>query len=395
MTAARIPKSARTAIAISVLALAAGSVSVSGANAASVSTWDKVAQCESSGNWSINNGNGFSGGLQFTLSTWRAFGGTKYAPMAYQATKKQQILIAEKVLAVQGPGAWPNCGRKNGLGTDHADPYPERPEYEVGMHDLVSGDFNGDGKSDVIGVQQDKGELWFYAGDGEGSIGGGRTRKLIGTNWNSMQDLTAGDFNGDGKTDVVGVETDSGKLWLYPGDGKGGIGGESTRKEIGSNWTTMRELTAGDFNGDGKVDLLAVQNKDGSLWLYAGDGKGSIAGGGARKQMGTNWNTMQDLTAGDFNGDGKVDLIGVEESSEMLWLYTGDGKGGIGGESTRKKIGTNWTSMRELTAEDYNGDGKVDVLAVENENKKLWFYAGDGTGSIGGGATRKNIGSNW
>jgi murein DD-endopeptidase MepM/ murein hydrolase activator NlpD len=85
------------------------------ASAASVSTWDLVAKCESTNNWSINTGNGYYGGLQFSASTWKAFGGHKYAPNAHLATKQQQINIAEKVLAVQGPGAWPVCSVKAGL----------------------------------------------------------------------------------------------------------------------------------------------------------------------------------------------------------------------------------------------------------------------------------------
>ncbi|MFJ5228959.1 transglycosylase family protein [Kitasatospora sp. NPDC088391] len=93
----------------------AGLVAATSASAADVSTWDKVAQCESTGNWSINTGNGFYGGLQFTSSTWAAFGGTAYAPQADQASKAQQIAVAEKVLASQGPGAWPVCSVQAGL----------------------------------------------------------------------------------------------------------------------------------------------------------------------------------------------------------------------------------------------------------------------------------------
>ncbi|MER8182930.1 transglycosylase family protein [Kitasatospora sp. NPDC094015] len=85
------------------------------AAAAPVSTWEKVAQCESGGNWGINTGNGFYGGLQFTPSTWRSFGGTQYAGQAHQATKAQQITVAERVLAAQGPGAWPVCSLRAGL----------------------------------------------------------------------------------------------------------------------------------------------------------------------------------------------------------------------------------------------------------------------------------------
>ncbi|MGW3044406.1 transglycosylase family protein [Kitasatospora sp. NPDC001159] len=93
----------------------AGLVTATSASAAPVSTWDAVAQCESGGNWAINTGNGFYGGLQFTSSTWAAYGGTAYAAQANQATKAQQIAVAEKVLASQGPGAWPVCSVKAGL----------------------------------------------------------------------------------------------------------------------------------------------------------------------------------------------------------------------------------------------------------------------------------------
>jgi len=88
------------AVVVPALALAAP------ASAATDSTWDRVAQCESSGNWSINTGNGYYGGLQFSQSTWDAYGGDAYASRADLATRSQQITIAEKTLAGQGWGAW-------------------------------------------------------------------------------------------------------------------------------------------------------------------------------------------------------------------------------------------------------------------------------------------------
>ncbi|MGY1680366.1 transglycosylase family protein [Geodermatophilus sp. SYSU D01176] len=81
------------------------------ASAAAPNDWDAVAQCESSGNWAINTGNGYYGGLQFSQSTWAAYGGTEYAPRADLATKDQQIAVAERTLDGQGPGAWPTCGK--------------------------------------------------------------------------------------------------------------------------------------------------------------------------------------------------------------------------------------------------------------------------------------------
>ncbi|WP_068280247.1 transglycosylase family protein [Aldersonia kunmingensis] len=85
------------------------------ANAAPDSDWDRLAQCESGGNWGINTGNGYQGGLQFSNSTWHAHGGGNYASTANQASREQQIAVAEKVLASQGWGAWPSCSSNLGL----------------------------------------------------------------------------------------------------------------------------------------------------------------------------------------------------------------------------------------------------------------------------------------
>ncbi|PWI06145.1 transglycosylase [Streptomyces sp. NWU339] len=92
-------------------AVAAPLMAAGNASAATASEWDTVAQCESGGNWSINTGNGYYGGLQFSASTWAGYGGTQYAATADRASKAQQIEIAEKVLAGQGKGAWPVCGK--------------------------------------------------------------------------------------------------------------------------------------------------------------------------------------------------------------------------------------------------------------------------------------------
>ncbi|MGN7157341.1 transglycosylase family protein [Dietzia cercidiphylli] len=108
---------------------AAGLALAPAANAAPDSDWDRLAQCEAGGNWGINTGNGYHGGLQFSPSTWAAYGGTQYAPTANQATREQQIAIAEKTLAGQGWGAWPACSAKLGLNSaptprDVAQPAP-------------------------------------------------------------------------------------------------------------------------------------------------------------------------------------------------------------------------------------------------------------------------------
>ncbi|GHE01817.1 transglycosylase family protein [Streptomyces alanosinicus] len=107
----------RTAAALAGAALLAplGLLAATGnAAAADNGVWDRIAQCESGGNWHINTGNGYYGGLQFSASTWRAYGGTAYAPTADQASRSAQIAVAGKVQQAQGWGAWPVCSGRAG-----------------------------------------------------------------------------------------------------------------------------------------------------------------------------------------------------------------------------------------------------------------------------------------
>jgi LysM repeat protein len=118
----RVPSTTGRTIARTALAGAVAGAPLVGlatpAFAASDSTWDRLAQCESGGRWNIDTGNGFSGGLQFTASTWKAYGG---AGSAKNASREEQIAVAERVLAGQGWGAWPSCSRKVGA-TGSAEP---------------------------------------------------------------------------------------------------------------------------------------------------------------------------------------------------------------------------------------------------------------------------------
>ncbi|WP_411734291.1 transglycosylase family protein [Paeniglutamicibacter sp.] len=123
----------RGAATVAALAMAGGAMamSVAPASAASTSTWDALAQCESGGNWSINTGNGYKGGLQFSGSTWSAFGGSGSAD---NASKSEQIRIAERVKAAQGWGAWPACSAELGLSGGKgavAETYAATPKKET------------------------------------------------------------------------------------------------------------------------------------------------------------------------------------------------------------------------------------------------------------------------
>ncbi|MFB7714470.1 transglycosylase family protein [Streptomyces sp. NPDC056105] len=114
------------------------------ASAASTATWDKLAECESGGSWSADPGNGYYGGLQFSQETWENYGGLDFAPRADQASRSQQIAVAEKVLDDQGPRAWPVCSVTSGLTADDAaadvDPGAALPTPSASAGDSGDGD---------------------------------------------------------------------------------------------------------------------------------------------------------------------------------------------------------------------------------------------------------------
>ena len=124
-TASKLRRRATTVAAAAGVAAVAPLLVAGPAQADSVN-WDAIAQCESGGNWSINTGNGYYGGLQFSRSTWLAYGGGQYAPTADRASRSQQIAVAERTLRGQGIGAWPTCGKRGGSSASY------QPQGETG-----------------------------------------------------------------------------------------------------------------------------------------------------------------------------------------------------------------------------------------------------------------------
>jgi GH25 family lysozyme M1 (1,4-beta-N-acetylmuramidase) len=243
-----------------------------------------------------------------------------------------------------------------------------------------SHDLNGDVVADVL-ARDSSGALWTYPGNGRGGWLPRIKTGLYG--WNAMNAaFPAGDLSGDGKADVVARDA-AGYLYLYPGDGRAGLG---PRRLIGRGWNGMTALVAvGDLSGDGKSDLLA-RDRAGYLYLYPGDGRGALA---PRQLIGRGWSGMTALVGiADMSGDGKPDVL-ARDSSGNLWLYRGTGHSFLG---QRSQVGRSWQSMNALVgAGDLNGDGKADLVARDAAGS-LWLYPGDGQGRLG---ARRLVGLGW
>ena len=128
----------KNAIAAALIGAATLAVAATPAQAAETIR-DKVAYCESTNRWDINTGNGFYGGLQFTQSTWNEFGGQEFADRADHATKAEQITIAQRVLAIQGPGAWPVCSKYAGLTKENGGAVDYTPKRSTASTSATTG----------------------------------------------------------------------------------------------------------------------------------------------------------------------------------------------------------------------------------------------------------------
>jgi murein DD-endopeptidase MepM/ murein hydrolase activator NlpD len=250
------------------LALTAGSAGIAlpiatagGAQAASVDTWDKVAQCESSGDWNINTGNGFYGGLQFTQSSWEAAGGTEFAPRADLATKDQQIAAAEKLLALQGPGAWPVCGPQAGLQQNSGDPdidpnggngdeapapkaeTADAPEQAAPKADTGSGDAKAAKSAKTESYTVVSGDTLFKIANAHEVDGG----------WHTVY---------EGNRDVIGGNPDL----IYPGQElalNGSASGEASQSETPKKETSEKEAPAPkQDSGSSEADKATAESAD-------------------------------------------------------------------------------------------------------------------------------------
>ncbi|MDI2036749.1 hypothetical protein PJL15_03887 [Paenarthrobacter nitroguajacolicus] len=245
-----------------------------------------------------------------------------------------------------------------------------------------SHDFNGDGKADVLSSDT-AGNLYLYPGDGAGGLGPRQTA-LAAPAWSTVTDMiTPGDFNRDGKPDLLARAGDV--LWFYPGDGAGSF---SPRVQVSTGWSTLSQLfSPGDFSGDGIPDVIA-RRSGGDLRLYEGTGSGGLR---TPTTIGTGWNVMNAiLSTGDFNGDGTTDVLARRADTGALWLYPGDGSRGW---LQWKQISAGWDNRTSIAGpRDLDGDGKNDVIGRIGDT--LWLYPGSGSGTLSN-VPPTSLGTGW
>ncbi len=235
---------------------------------------------------------------------------------------------------------------------------------------------DGNGSPDLLASPGPTASTSLLVSDAQSPVGGSSVVGASG--WDSLGLLTvSADLTGDHRADLVARVPSTGRLRVYAGTGTGHF---IALPDTGSGWNSITHLIApGDVTGDGRADLLAV-NAAGQLRLYIGDGAGGVRYSGVVGASG--WNAMSIITGvGDATGDGRPDLVAVNASTHLLYLYPGAGGGHLG---ARREIGSGWqVADRLFGAGDVDGDGRVDFVAREAGTGRMRTYFGTGTGSFG------------
>ncbi|WP_335938829.1 FG-GAP-like repeat-containing protein [Streptomyces sp. PTD5-9] len=300
---------------------------------------------------------------------------------------------------------------------------------------VVSGDFNGDGKEDIAAFYdngtspegKNRASLFAFYSTGTGFGEPKKVWSALGGFTYAASKLVAGDFNGDGKDDVAvlydGGSSDAGRvssLYTFTSTGSGFSSPRKTWTSTGSfNWDASK-VTSGDYNGDGKDDIAVLYNSgksaDGkfitSVYTFTSNGTGFDNPRKTWTSPGSfDWNASK-VTSGDFNGDGKDDVAVLYNSGKSadgkfvtaLFTFASNGTGFDNARKTWESTGSfNWDASK-VTSGDFNGDGKDDVAVLYNRgrgddgkaNSALFTFTSNGTDLAAPREVWTNTGSfNW
>ncbi|MEU7153524.1 FG-GAP-like repeat-containing protein [Streptomyces sp. NPDC045456] len=243
---------------------------------------------------------------------------------------------------------------------------------------LTSADFNGDGRTDVAAVMTDGNLHAFYAKP-DGTLQYGRELWTHDGTWGGYQQLIGGDFNGDGQGDII-ARRDDGQMFLYASKADGTLS-PRVPAWYDASWKTMRQIVRFRADTSGRDGLAAIWG-DGSLHAYTTKGDGTLSGTKRDLWHDKSWDGMRILSSGDFNTDGKDDIVATDPDGGFR-LYTGNAQGTVS-RAPDLWHDKSWSSMRALLGGDFNGDGKADIAARWGD-RSLHLYAGNGKGSLGSG----------
>ncbi|MEV4177733.1 FG-GAP-like repeat-containing protein [Nonomuraea sp. NPDC049709] len=250
--------------------------------------------------------------------------------------------------------------------------HAQNPQY-AGMGTSAMPDFDADGVGDLFSTAT--GTLTIWNGEGGNKFG---PATAVDSGWSSFSRPVAGDFNGDGLTDLMAAKKDSGTLHVWNGKGANSF---NAPVELGPGWAPYAStlMSLGDINQDGSTDIGAVHSETGTFSYWNGRGGNKFGPGTA---VGGGWAAFSRPVAGDFNGDGIGDLLAVKKDDNTLHVWNGRGANNFTGAA---ELGPGWAPYAGtlMSLGDVNQDGNTDIGAVHSETGTLYVWNGKGGNKFG------------
>ena len=254
---------------------------------------------------------------------------------------------------------------------------------------VAVGDFNGDGRQDLATANFSAATVSVLLGNGAGSIGDGTfTAAASPATGSGPQSVAVGDFNGDGRQDLATANANASSVSVLLGNGTGSTGdGTFTAAASPATGSTPRSVAVGDFNGDGRQDLATANANASSLSVLLGNGTGSTGDGTFTAAASPATGSFPvAVVVGDFNGDGRQDLATADFSASSVSVLLGNGTGSTGdGTFTAAASPATGGNPRSVVVGDFNGDGRQDLATATLSTSSVSVLLGNGTGSIGDG----------
>jgi uncharacterized protein (TIGR03437 family) len=260
-----------------------------------------------------------------------------------------------------------------GDGTGSFMPVAGNP-FAVGANpdSVAVGDFNGDGNLDIVTANSGDNTITVLLGNGSGGFApAGSSPFAVGTNPASV---AVADFNGDGKPDIVTANTGADDVTVLLGNGSGGFAAaQGSPFPVG---LFPHSVAVGDFNGDGKPDIVTANSGNNTVKILLGTGSGGFTGGGAFPAG----SFPQSVAVMDFNGDGKLDIVAANSGSHSVTVLLGNGSGGFAAAiGSPFAVGMN---PQSVIAVDVNGDGKPDIVTANSGDNTVTVLLGNGLGGF-------------
>ncbi|GES24406.1 hypothetical protein Aple_073050 [Acrocarpospora pleiomorpha] len=231
-------------------------------------------------------------------------------------------------------------------------------------------DYDGDGKTDILGLNGTDQMLAWINTSSPGHPSATAAVDL-GTQWSTLSKIVIADFTGDGKVDIAGVDAATGdQFWVVPNTSAPGAPARGQSMHISDGWKTVTRFWVTDYDGDSKTDLLGLNGTDQMLaWRSKGTAVPSFY---PYADLGTQWSTLSKIVIGDFTADGKVDIAGVNAATgDQFWVVPNTSTPGAPARGQSIPVSDGWKTVTTFLVADYDRDGKTDLLGLNGTDQML------------------------